>query len=516
MHITILNFQRTKVESVIETLQLQSRLNHEDSIKEITLQDFFSDSLYDAVKELDFINANSAGGGGLMAINYPLQSEREKAFVLSFFDEALKDEGNLYYYPKPNHYTEIDDFALFSLKKNLTPENLKIESLYRKGEIRRDLRGKLHTLLRKDKAIDDKIINKKFFYESRKLFNLSYQWKELEVSQEQREYDLIDKVEEFYPAPDEINIATTNVCNLKCIMCKLHNPKSRKNHKTTFFQQKQLLPEKSVYKIIDYAAQHHVHNLGFTAAGEVLLDERIFNFVSYARKKGVPLVGLVSNGILLGEKGEQLLESGVNRLTVSIDGATAEIYKKIRGADLYKVEQGVRKCVDYARKLNQQGREIEIELACVLVFDEMQSVEHKELYLSKWADARDIITRITFNELATFDENGWDTRNNAVIDRNKRQICRLPFQKIMINPYGDVTVCCTMSSSAYYDSFLVGNVNEQMLEEVWTGLPIQTLRRENLRKTFSDFSICARCNEWAYNDFSEAIQKPIAQEKTIL
>ncbi len=65
MRITILNFQRTNVQSVIEALQLQRRLNHEDSIKEITLQDFFSDSLYDVVKELDFINTNSAGGGGL-------------------------------------------------------------------------------------------------------------------------------------------------------------------------------------------------------------------------------------------------------------------------------------------------------------------------------------------------------------------------------------------------------------------------------------------------------------------
>lgn len=63
MRITILNFQRTNVQSVIEALQLQRRLNHEDSIKEITLQDFFSDSLYDVVKELDFINTNSAGGG---------------------------------------------------------------------------------------------------------------------------------------------------------------------------------------------------------------------------------------------------------------------------------------------------------------------------------------------------------------------------------------------------------------------------------------------------------------------
>ncbi|MDE7316477.1 MAG: hypothetical protein K2N12_01940 [Helicobacter sp.] len=63
MHITILNFQRTKVESVIETLHLQGRLGHEDSIKEIVLQDFFSDSLYDVIKELDYINSNVAGGG---------------------------------------------------------------------------------------------------------------------------------------------------------------------------------------------------------------------------------------------------------------------------------------------------------------------------------------------------------------------------------------------------------------------------------------------------------------------
>lgn len=160
-----------------------------------------------------------------MAINYPLSCEKEKDFVLSFFEQAIKEEANLYYYPKPNHYTEVDDFALFSLKQNLTPENFKIESLYRQGHIRRDLRGKLHTLLRKDKGIDEKIINKKFFYESRKLFNLSYQWKELEVSQTQKEYDLIDKVEEFYPAPTEINIATTMsvISSVLCVSYIIQN-----------------------------------------------------------------------------------------------------------------------------------------------------------------------------------------------------------------------------------------------------------------------------------------------------
>ena len=87
----------------------------------------------------------------------------------NFYQIAKESNTNLYYYPKPNHYMEVDDFALFSLKSNLTPENLKIESLYRKDLIPRDLRGKLHTLLRKDKGIEEKYIQKKFFYESRKL-----------------------------------------------------------------------------------------------------------------------------------------------------------------------------------------------------------------------------------------------------------------------------------------------------------------------------------------------------------
>ena len=169
-----------------------------------------------------------------MAFNYPLVEEKEKEFAKAFLKTAMESKDNLYYYPKPNHYTEVDDFAFFSLQKNITSENLKIESLYRQGQIRRDLRGQLHTLLRKSKNIEDKFIYKKFFYESRKLFNCSWDWKEYKASQEQLEYDLLEKIGEFYAAPREINIATTNICNLECVMCLLHNPKLQATHKTSF------------------------------------------------------------------------------------------------------------------------------------------------------------------------------------------------------------------------------------------------------------------------------------------
>ena len=299
-------------------------------------------------------------------------------------------------------------------------------------------------------------------------------------------------------------------------MCPMFSPTLKDTIQTDFFKQKQVLDESVVYKVIDFISQNTIQTtaIGFIALGEPLLDKRIPKFISYARNKGIDLVTLTTNGTLLEQKGIALLKAGLNRMTISIDGATKETYKKIRGTDLEKVERGVRKCVEYARILNNQGADIEFEVACVLVFDEMSTQEQKELYLNKWSDCRDVVKRITFNELATFDENGQDRRNNAVIDLHKRSICMFPYQRMMINPYGDVSVCCTMSSSAYHYPFSVGNVYQHGLEEIWRGEGISILRKENLEKNFTEFSICARCNEWAYNDFTQE-DTPQAKEKVL-
>jgi len=432
-----------------------------------------------------------------VSFNYPLLEQREKDFAKDFFKTALNSKENLYYYPKPNVYTEIDDFALFSLRENITSENLKIESLYRNNLIHRDLRGKLHTLLRKERNIDSKILSKKFFYESRKLFNCSYTWKALEVSQEQLQYDLIDKIEEFYPAPSEINIAITNECNLKCIMCLLHAKELQKTHKTSFFKQKQILDEKKVYEILEYAGNKGVFNVSFTAAGEVLLDDRIFSFVAFAKNLKIPLISLVTNGTLLEQKGIALLKAGLNRMTISIDGATPETYKKIRGTDLEKVERGVRKCVEYARILNNQGADIEFNLNCVLVNKEIE--KEKELYLNKWSDCRDIITNIYFTNMAIFDSEGVDTnKKQSAIAYNQSytEICSLPWLGMQMDCYGDAYVCCIMQDSAFYNNKIaIGNVIENTPQEVWNSAKAKVLRKESSENSFSTFKLCANCGE---------------------
>lgn len=63
MQIFILNFSKTRVDNVAQALEL-SRLNEEDVFKEYKIQNFFEDSLYKILKEVEFINSNSIGGGG--------------------------------------------------------------------------------------------------------------------------------------------------------------------------------------------------------------------------------------------------------------------------------------------------------------------------------------------------------------------------------------------------------------------------------------------------------------------
>ena len=273
-----------------------------------------------------------------------------------------------------------------------------------------------------------------------------------------------------------------------------------------------MLDKEKVYAMIDYAQKWSVENVSFTAAGEALLDARLLDFVGYARVRNVALISLVTNGLLLEEKGEKLLEAGLNRMTISIDGATPETYRRIQESNLDKVERGVRKCVEYAEKLNAQGRGIEFEVACVLVDAEVEN--QKDLYLAKWSDCRDVIKRITFNNLAVFDGNGDYVRTNADIDFKHRNVCSEPFWKIMINPYGDVTTCCHMSSSAYHYPYSIGNIYDLDFEKIWNGEKAKILRKESLEIKFNVFSVCEKCSEWAYNNWNigESVE---SKEKSI-
>lgn len=76
----------------------------------------------------------------------------------------------------------------------------------------------------------------------------------------------------------------------------------------------------------------------------------------------------------------------------------------------------------------------------------------------------------------------------ALTIANKEKYCDFPFNQLNINPIGDIFICCRDS---YYDG-LMGNINENSLEEIWFNSKYQEVRNAFLENR-RILPICDRC-----------------------
>ena len=113
----------------------------------------------------------------------------------------------------------------------------------------------------------------------------------------------------------------TRRCNLQCIHCR---SSCRSDEKT--------LPDFSTslaYKVIDDIAAFSNPVIVLTG-GEPLLRDDIFDIAEYGSKKGLRMC-LATNGTLINEAlCEKIKSSGIKMVSLSLDGATAEIHDDFR------------------------------------------------------------------------------------------------------------------------------------------------------------------------------------------
>ncbi len=124
--------------------------------------------------------------------------------------------------------------------------------------------------------------------------------------------------------PQAIQIETTNVCNLRCVMCP-----------TTYNPTAGIEAKESIISAV-MAAMPHVAALRPYLNGEPLMYAPIFDLMRRARALN-PSIDLAfnTNGMLMDKDArKQILSLPMNHVVVSMDGACAETYNAIRvGAD---------------------------------------------------------------------------------------------------------------------------------------------------------------------------------------
>jgi short-subunit dehydrogenase/MoaA/NifB/PqqE/SkfB family radical SAM enzyme len=122
-------------------------------------------------------------------------------------------------------------------------------------------------------------------------------------------------------------------CNLKCVMCPWRGMAKEAENRGIMTQ--------AVWQaILPYLDR--VQSVDFTGGGEPLLQPKLAEWIADAKNAGCE-TGFLSNGLLLvEEKLEKILDAGINWICISMDGATAEMYNKIRvGSNFDRVCENV-------------------------------------------------------------------------------------------------------------------------------------------------------------------------------
>ncbi len=259
-----------------------------------------------------------------------------------------------------------------------------------------------------------------------------------------------------------VNIEVTNRCNLKCVECPTTD---------TMRRPRGLLDFRLLEKILGENAQ-----LEFVLLfqwGEPFLHPRVLEMVRACSDRGIRTM-LTTNGTLLTrERRRAILDSGLTRLTFSIDGLGAT-HTAIRG---YPYERLRKTILGFKHERDALGRGPAIDVSMVL-FE--QTEPDLESFRREWAGIADRVQVIPM-----------------FVSGSREVRCRELWRGTMVVLWdGRVTACC-----ADYDGALViGDAWTESLAEIWAGPRMRALRRAHLRREFP--GPCAQCSEYRSSEVS--------------
>ena len=292
--------------------------------------------------------------------------------------------------------------------------------------------------------------------------------------------------------PWTIMIEPTNVCNFKCTFCPTGDKELLKKVNRPIGHMSLKLFKKIVDDIVMF--NQKVKSLRLFKDGESFLNRDLIDMIKYAKEKNIAEeVYIISNGSLIDEElAKRIVESGLDKIRISIEHVTNEKYKEITQTygKYDQIVKNIRFLYEYKMK-SKSNLMIDIKIiSSLLKKNELQKL-HQD-----FKNISDIITEESLmgwsNSLEKDFTLGMDTNVGISGSTKLRNInvCPEPFKGLSINFNGDVSVCCVDWSH----KTIVGNANYNTIKEIWTGEELRKFRLTHLLGNRKEIEACANCH----------------------
>lgn len=295
--------------------------------------------------------------------------------------------------------------------------------------------------------------------------------------------------------PFFISIEPTTSCNLRCPQC----PSGlREFTRPTGMLQNQL------FEKIILQTKKHLHSLTFYFQGEPYLNPDFLKMVSFANDNNIFTITSTNAHYLTEENAKQTVLSKLDKLIISVDGITQEVYEKYRiGGQYTKVIEGTKEILRQKRLLNSstphvvwqfvvfKTNEHQIEavkkLGKELGVDE---VKIKTAQIYDFENGHDLIPENEeYSRYKKSDSGNSDSYRYELKNKLLNQCWRM-WQGCVITWDGKVVPCCFDKDAKYK----LGNLETDTFESIWFSAPYNNFRRSIL-KSRNQIDICTNCTE---------------------
>lgn len=261
-------------------------------------------------------------------------------------------------------------------------------------------------------------------------------------------------------------------CNLSCVMCpnKDFAPEEKGDMSWDVFR-----------RTIDEAAGF-AFDIALHHRGESLLHPQAAEFINYACRSG-RTVKLHTNATLLTpELAEVMIAAGLQRLSISFDGFVAEEYEKVRrGADFNGVRENIRRLLALRNERNKRFPRVALE---VIALSQGQLEREKQHRFLEWFGVH------APDELVVKKPHNWAGFLHTPVNRRRYAPCTFLWNAMLVLWNGDVAPC----AQDFFATYIIGNVQEKSLREIWNDEPQQRLRRGLKERRPEDFAACTECD----------------------